>query len=70
MTTFIAEKGSNIHDETKRVKNILKENGSRGGFLIFNDIQLAVSSDSNPNDIATIYFLKNKLRQNGLLNND
>jgi hypothetical protein len=68
--TIEARKGSNIHDETKRVKNILKENGSRDGILVFNDIQLAVSSDSNPYDIATIYFLKHKLAQNGLLNND
>jgi hypothetical protein len=59
--TIEARKGSNIHDETKRVKNILKENGSRDGILVFNDIQLTVSSNSNPNDIVTIYLLKHKL---------
>lgn len=63
-----ASKGSNIYDSIRTAKTSLRENGFRGGILVFNEIELMISANSLDEDIATIYFLKHKLNKHNLLN--
>lgn len=65
-----APKGSSFFDAVRDVKKTLKQKGYPDATLIFNDLYITVSADSNENDIAVIYNLKHKLRQHNLLNND
>ena len=59
-------KGESFYNSVKTLKNILIKEKSSYRMMLFNGIHVTVSFDSNPDDIATIYDLKNKLRQNGI----
>ena len=60
------EKGVSFYDAVKDLKKLMVEKGRLNQHLLFNGIQIIVSVDSNPDDIATIYDLKHKLRQNNI----
>ncbi len=57
------EKGMNFYQAVKTLQGILEEQGSRDRQMNFNGIYLYVSADSNPDDLATIYDLKNEIRR-------
>jgi hypothetical protein len=59
-----AEKGFSFIETITALKESL--NGVGYHTLIFNDIYIRVSHDSNLDDLCTIYDLKNKLRSNGI----
>jgi len=59
-------KGESFYNAVKTLKQILQTEGSAYRMILFNGIYVTVSADSNPDDIATIYDLKHKLRQHGL----
>ena len=56
-----AEKGDMLITAINKVKGMIKPNEV---FLVlrFNDITIKVYPDSNNSDLATIYFLKQKIR--------
>lgn len=60
------EKGIAFYTSVKDLKSELEKTGSAYAHLRFNEILVTVSKDSNPDDIATIYDLKNKLRRMGV----
>lgn len=57
------EKGVMFYDAVKSLKQTLIKEKSSYREMLFNGIFVTVSIDSNPDDIATIYDLKHKLRQ-------
>lgn len=56
-------KGIAFYDAVKELKTILKDSKSAYRMMLFNDIHVTVSVDSNPDDIATIYDLKHEIRR-------
>jgi hypothetical protein len=66
--TYEAEAGENIVSAVQRVQHDMKWRCRMTSNLIFNDITLRVSIDSNPSDIAEIYSLKCELQRYGRFN--
>lgn len=60
---FTPDKGVMFYDAVKELKAHLAKTGSSYAQMVFNEIYVTVSSDSNPDDIASIYDLKNKIRR-------
>jgi hypothetical protein len=60
MYTYFAESGESIYRAVERIKKAWQIADARC-YLVFNDIKLIVSVDSNPEDIAEIYNLKIEL---------
>lgn len=61
-----AEKGDSFYNAVAKVQSKIIETGSAYADLEFNEIQITVHEDSRKDDLAIIYDLKNKLRQNGI----
>lgn len=57
------DKDMAFYNAVRELKSILKQEGHKYRQMLFNDIYVIVSVDSNPDDIATIYDLKHKLRR-------
>ena len=58
-----APKGSNIYSAIRETKDKMKELNLSESTLVFNDIYITVSSDSNDSDLVTIYSLRQELRR-------
>ncbi len=58
-----APKGSNIYTAIKDVKDRMRRVQLSEATLIFNDIHITVSADSNDSDLAIIYSLRHELRR-------
>ncbi len=58
-----APKGSNIYSAIRDVKAKLSRLQLSEATLIFNDIHITVSADSNDSDLAIIYSLRQELRR-------
>lgn len=63
---FEAEKGVNFYEAIKQCKAKIQEKKHSYLVMVFNDIHITVSPDSNSDDLATIYDLKHKLIQHNL----
>lgn len=61
---FEADKGTQFYTAVSQCQAKIKSTGRKYMMMKFNDIEITVSDDSNHDDIATIYDLKYKLRQN------
>ena len=59
--TYKPQKGVSFYQAIEEVKEIMFDKGVIEAELLFNDISVWVSRDSNENDMATIYDLKRKL---------
>ncbi len=55
-------KGVSFRQAVKDLKQKLYNEGGDNMVMLFNDITIHVSADSNVDDIATIYDLKHELR--------
>ena len=62
-----AEKGDSFVNAVTKAKLKLATTGSAYADLEFNELQVCVHPDSRMDDLCTIYDLKHKLRQNGLI---
>lgn len=59
---FETDKGVAFYDAVKLCKEEIKKTGRMYMMMSFNGLNVTVSFDSNPDDIATIYDLKHKIR--------
>ncbi len=59
---YEAEKGMAFYDVVKECKKQLKNSNSTYKQILFNEIYVTVSIDSNDDDIATIYDLKREIK--------
>lgn len=59
-------KGVNFYGAVEECQKEIRKTGRNYMTLVFNEIHVTVSYDSNPDDLATIYDLKSKLVRNGL----
>lgn len=57
------EKGMNFYQAVKTLQEILRQDKSKYRIMIFNDINLTVSVDSNIDDLSIIYDLKRRLEK-------
>jgi len=60
---FVPEKGTSFHDAVRECKKEIVRTGRLYMMMTFNEINVTISIDSNPDDIATIYDLKHELRR-------
>lgn len=58
---YEAEKGMNFYQAVKTLQEILREKRSKYRIMVFNDINVTVSIDSNIDDLSIIYDLKRQL---------
>jgi hypothetical protein len=65
---YEVEEGKPFFEAVDDLKRILKDSGSLYRMMQFKGIYVTVSVDSNLDDLATIYDLKKKLKDNNLLN--
>ena len=57
-------KGTNFWQATKECQSYLRKQAMENIVMVFNDIQVRVSIDSNLDDLQLIYNLKHLLSQN------
>lgn len=62
------EEGTPFYQAIDDLKKILTASGSTYRTMSYKGIHVTVSVDSNSDDLATIYDLKKKLKDNNLLN--
>ncbi len=57
------DKGSSFYEAVKKLKQILFKENISYRQMLFNGIYITVSVNSNADDIAVIYDLKNRIRR-------